>query len=155
MTLDTELAPYRAGASDAVINALPLPVLVVGTDGRITDANVAAEAFFEISTLLLQRNLLSDLVPFGSPLLALVEQVRERGAAVNEYRVDLGTPRSAIAFTGEVDRNSPISARNAQAKNSVGVGIAKQIAVIGAANTMPTAQMRSSVLIARLLSRAS
>ena len=94
MTLDTELAPYRAGASDAVINALPLPVLVVGTDGRITDANVAAEAFFEISTLLLQRNLLSDLVPFGSPLLALVEQVRERGAAVNEYRVDLGTPRN-------------------------------------------------------------
>ncbi len=33
-------------------------------------------------------------MPFGSPLLALVEQVRERGAAVNEYKVDLGTPRN-------------------------------------------------------------
>jgi two-component system nitrogen regulation sensor histidine kinase GlnL len=33
-------------------------------------------------------------VPFGSPLLALVEQVRQRGAAVNEYKVDLATPRN-------------------------------------------------------------
>jgi len=32
-------------------------------------------------------------VPFGSPLLALVDQVRAKGAAVNEYRVDLGSPR--------------------------------------------------------------
>ena len=37
---------------------------------------------------------LQDLVPFGSPLLALVDQVRTRGAAVNEYKVDLGTPRN-------------------------------------------------------------
>ena len=33
-------------------------------------------------------------MPFGSPLLSLVEQVRQRGAAVNEYKVDLGTPRN-------------------------------------------------------------
>ena len=38
--------------------------------------------------------LLHDLVPFGSPLLTLVDQVRTRGAAVNEYKVDLGTPRN-------------------------------------------------------------
>ena len=44
--------------------------------------------------LLLRRQMLRDLVPFGSPLLALVEQVRQRGAAVNEYKVDLGTPRN-------------------------------------------------------------
>ena len=50
--------------------------------------------FFEASVPLLRRHLLRDLVPFGSPLLALVEQVRKRGAAVNEYRVDLGTPRN-------------------------------------------------------------
>jgi two-component system nitrogen regulation sensor histidine kinase GlnL len=54
---------------------------------------VAAEHFFESSILLLRRYSLRDLVPFGSPLLALVEQVRTRGAAVNEYRVDLGSPR--------------------------------------------------------------
>ena len=82
------------GAADAVLNALPLPVIIVTSDGRIADANVAAESFFEASVLLLRRQMLRDLVPFGSPLLALVDQVRQRGAAVNEYKVDLSTPRN-------------------------------------------------------------
>jgi two-component system nitrogen regulation sensor histidine kinase GlnL len=81
-------------AADAVLNALPHPVIVVSSDGKVVDANVAAEAFFEVSAPLLRRHLLRDLVPFGSPLLALIEQVRRRGAAVNEYKVDLGTPRN-------------------------------------------------------------
>jgi two-component system nitrogen regulation sensor histidine kinase GlnL len=83
-----------ATAADAVLNALPLPVIVVSSDGKVADANVAAEAFFEVSLPLLRRHLLRDLVPFGSPLLTLVEQVRASGAAVNEYKVDLGTPRN-------------------------------------------------------------
>ena len=83
-----------AAAPDAVLNALPHPVIVVSADGKVTDANVAAEAFFEVSLPLLRRHVLRDLVPFGSPLLALVEQVRASGAAVNEYKVDLGTPRN-------------------------------------------------------------
>src|SRR6201987_5919327 len=83
-----------AAAPDAVLNALPHPVVVVSADGRITHANVAAEAFFEVSLPLLRRHSLHDLVPFGSPLLTLIEQVRNRGAAVNEYKVDLGTPRN-------------------------------------------------------------
>src|SRR3954469_3055519 len=82
------------GAADAVLNALPLPVIIIDSNGRIADANVAAENFFEASVLLLRRQMLRDLVPFGSPLLALVEQVRQRGAAVNEYKVDLSTPRN-------------------------------------------------------------
>jgi two-component system nitrogen regulation sensor histidine kinase GlnL len=82
------------GAADAVLNALPLPVIIIDSNGRIADANVAAENFFEASVLLLRRQMLRDLVPFGSPLLALVEQVRNRGAAVNEYKVDLSTPRN-------------------------------------------------------------
>src|SRR5215204_506044 len=81
-------------AADAVLNALPLPVITIAADGKVADANAAAEAFFEASVLLLRRQLLRDLVPFGSPLLALVEQVRSRGAAVNEYKVDLSTPRN-------------------------------------------------------------
>jgi len=83
-----------ATTADAVLNALPHPVIVVSSDGKVTEANVAAEAFFEISLSLLRRHLLRDLVPFGSPLLTLIEQVRARGAAVNEYKVDLGTPRN-------------------------------------------------------------
>src|SRR5271165_775293 len=83
-----------SGTSDAVLDALPHPVIMVSSDGRIANANAAAESFFEMSAPLLRRYLLRDLVPFGSPLLSLVEQVRSRGAAVNEYRVDLGTPRN-------------------------------------------------------------
>src|SRR6201997_2683501 len=80
--------------ADAVLNALPHPVIVVAADGKVVEANAAAEAFFEVSLPLLRRHFLREVVPFGSPLLVLVEQVRRRGAAVNEYKVDLGTPRN-------------------------------------------------------------
>jgi two-component system nitrogen regulation sensor histidine kinase GlnL len=93
MTMMEIAKSFPAGAAEAVLNALPLPVVMVAADGKIAEANVAAEAFFEVSAPLLRRHLLRDLVPFGSPLLALVDQVRSKGAAVNEYRVDLGSPR--------------------------------------------------------------
>ena len=80
--------------AEAVLNALPLAVMVVAPDGTIKDANVAAEDFFDMSVAFLRRHTLHDLAPFGSPLLALIEQVRQRGGAVNEYKVDLGTPRT-------------------------------------------------------------
>jgi len=89
-----QIVAFPAETADTVLNALPHPILMVAPDGKIAEANVAAEAFFEVSMLLLRRHALRDLVPFGSPLLALVEQVRNRGAAVNEYRVDLSTPRN-------------------------------------------------------------
>src|SRR5688572_32573096 len=91
---DLRVADLAPGAADAVLNALPLPVIMITADGKIADANVAAESFFEVSVSLLRRQMLRDLVPFGSPLLALVDQVRHRGAAVNEYKVDLSTPRN-------------------------------------------------------------
>jgi len=83
-----------ATLSDAIMNALPHPVFTVAEDDRLVDANVAAEAFFEAGLTVLARHKLQEFVPFGSPLLSLVDQVRTRGAAVNEYRVDLGTPRN-------------------------------------------------------------
>src|SRR6185437_13494622 len=66
--------------ADAVLHALPHPVITVSPDGKIADANVAAEQFFEASIPVLRRHMLRDLVPFGSPLLTLVEQVRARDA---------------------------------------------------------------------------
>ncbi|MCZ7656934.1 MAG: nitrogen regulation protein NR(II) [Xanthobacteraceae bacterium] len=86
--------PVETGAAETVLNALPHPVLMIAPDGKIADANVAAESFFESSIPFLRRHALRELVPFGSPLLALIEQVRTRGAAVNEYKVDLSTPRN-------------------------------------------------------------
>jgi two-component system, NtrC family, nitrogen regulation sensor histidine kinase GlnL len=89
-----QIVSFPPESADTVLNALPHPILMVGPDGKIVEANVAAESFFEVSMLLLRRHALRDLVPFGSPLLALVEQVRNHGSAVNEYRVDLSTPRN-------------------------------------------------------------
>ena len=80
--------------TDAMLNALPHPVIMVSPDGKIADANVAAEQFFAASIPMLRRHMLRDLVPFGSPLLTLIEQVRQGGSAVNEYKVDLATPRN-------------------------------------------------------------
>ena len=93
--MNSALEHRRPAPSDgeAILNALPNPVIVIGADGKIVDANIAAESFFEISTQFLRRQSLKELVPFGSPLLALIDQVRERRAPVNEYRVDLSSPR--------------------------------------------------------------
>ena len=94
MSSTAEHRPPLPSDSDIILNALPNPVLLVGPDGRIVDANMAAESFFEISAQFLQRHSLKELVPFGSPLLALMDQVRTSSAPVYEYRVDLGTPRT-------------------------------------------------------------
>jgi two-component system, NtrC family, nitrogen regulation sensor histidine kinase GlnL len=88
------LATPTFSTADAMLHALPHPVIMIAPDGRIADANVAAEQFFEASIPMLRRHMLRELVPFGSPLLALIEQVRQRGSAVNEYKVDLATPRN-------------------------------------------------------------
>ena len=94
MSVAETMSSVAVSAAEAVLNSLPHPVIVVGPDGKIAEANAAAENFFEVSVSHLRRNALRDVVPFGSPLLALVEQVRHRAAAVNEYKVDLSTPRT-------------------------------------------------------------
>ncbi len=76
-----------------VMNLLPHAVLVVEVDGSIADANAAAENFFDMSRAMLKRHRLADIVPFASPLLSLLEQAAQRGAPLNEYRVDLGNPK--------------------------------------------------------------
>jgi two-component system, NtrC family, nitrogen regulation sensor histidine kinase GlnL len=86
----------KAPASDLIVNALPLPVLAIGVGGEILHANVAAEDFFALSLRVLQRQKLADLMPFGSPAVSLVEEVRQRGASVSEYRVDVGSPRIGV-----------------------------------------------------------
>ncbi|MGX8007615.1 two-component system sensor histidine kinase NtrB [Mesorhizobium sp. ORM8.1] len=85
-----------ADAANIVLNTIRRPVIMVDPDGFIIFANADAEDFFRSSATMLARNTLSKLVPFGSPLLTLVDQVRERRAPVNEYRVDVSSPRLGI-----------------------------------------------------------
>jgi two-component system nitrogen regulation sensor histidine kinase GlnL len=79
--------------SALLINALPHPLLCVASDGAIEDANPAAELFFAMSRNALKKVKFQSLLPFGSPLVSAIEQVRARRAPINEYRVDLGTPK--------------------------------------------------------------
>ncbi len=90
MDLDSE-APIETNIA-ATLNALPHPLIRVNDAGNVLYANMAAEHFFRISANVLAKRRLVEIVPFGSSLLALVEQVRERMAPINEYGVDLGTP---------------------------------------------------------------
>jgi two-component system nitrogen regulation sensor histidine kinase GlnL len=77
--------------SDAakLLNALPHPVIAIQPDGSITNANPAAEAFFGMSRTALWQQKLANLVAADSPLLALAERVKSKGAAISEYRVEL------------------------------------------------------------------
>jgi two-component system nitrogen regulation sensor histidine kinase GlnL len=78
---------------EVLLGALPHPLLVIGPDLRIAYANDAAEDFFQMSAAVLARHTLGEVVAFGSPLLALVEQVQRKDSHVNEYGVDLGSFR--------------------------------------------------------------
>jgi two-component system nitrogen regulation sensor histidine kinase GlnL len=91
--MNMAVQPAFGAVAGAVLNALPHPVVMINEAGRIAGANQAAESFFQNSTAVLTRHELSHFVPFGSPLFALIEQVRERGATVTEYRIDISSPR--------------------------------------------------------------
>jgi two-component system nitrogen regulation sensor histidine kinase GlnL len=91
-------SPFAGGqsiAADALVQALPHPVIVIGPDDWIVYANFAAEVFFGASETVLKRRQAQSLVAFASPLLALVDQVRNTGATVNEYALDLGMAEAA------------------------------------------------------------
>jgi two-component system nitrogen regulation sensor histidine kinase GlnL len=81
---------------DLLLTALPHPILVLAEDNHIVYANSSAEAFLSTGIAVLKRMRLDDVVGFGCPLLALVEQVRRGGSTVNEYGVEVTTPK----FTG-------------------------------------------------------
>jgi two-component system nitrogen regulation sensor histidine kinase GlnL len=89
------LSTVKAGHVDRenLLNALPHPVLVIAEDQRILFANAAAEIFYSMSAPALTRSKIADIVAFGCPLLSLVEQVQATGAAVNEYAIEIATPR--------------------------------------------------------------
>lgn len=96
MTEKVRVPEQAGGANDlsmAVLNAIQNPVILVDENGHVAFANWEAESFFGASANHLARHTIDTFIPFGSPLLTLVEQVRERRAPVNEYRVDLSSPR--------------------------------------------------------------
>lgn len=93
--------------AEALLAALPHPLLVIGDGFAIEYANTAAEDFFQMSAEVLCRRRLTDVVAFGSPLIALVEQVQRNDTTVNEYGVELGsfrfeTPKLVDLYGGPI-----------------------------------------------------
>ncbi len=91
----------RAGFADgaeAVLNALPEPVLVIDADGTIRYLNPAAEQFFQSSSAALAGRRLDAVLPADSPVLGLIAQARRSGHSVSEYGITLETPRIGAHF---------------------------------------------------------
>ncbi len=77
-----------------VLNALPQPLLALDADGAIVEVNTAAETFFDMGRAALTRSSLRDLLPFGSPVFALIADALASQSTVNGYRLDISTPRT-------------------------------------------------------------
>ena len=88
-----QIPTRRPVEHDLLLTALPHPILVLGEDNRIVYANSAAEAFLSTGIALLKRVPIDEIVGFGCPLLALIDQVRRSGSTVNEYGVEITTPK--------------------------------------------------------------
>ena len=78
-----------------LLNALPQPLLALDAAGAIVEVNTAAETFLRDrargAAALDSR---SDLLPFGSPVFALIADALASQSTVNGYRLDISTPRS-------------------------------------------------------------
>jgi len=82
----------------AVLDALPMAVVVVAEDGSVLHVNDAGEQFFHGSAAHLRGQRLQDMVPEDSPLFSVIEQARNDGNAVFEYGMTLSSPRLGRYF---------------------------------------------------------
>lgn len=98
MTIQAEKAPAGREMAEtlnatATLDALPHPVLMIGADDEILYVNQAGEGFFRSSSAYIRKHPLSYFLPFGSPIVPLATQIREENTQVNEYKVDVSSPR--------------------------------------------------------------
>ncbi len=94
-SMQTESYEVEQSETVKLLDALPHPILSLALDGTIAGVNAAAEIFFGTSRSTLRNQSLAHFLPPGSPLFSLIDQVMTRGAAISEYRVDLGLPWAA------------------------------------------------------------
>ncbi len=89
-------APFAKARPDAskVLDALAQPLITVGAQDAVIEANIAAENFFDMGRGVLMRSRLNDLLPFGSPVFGLVSDARRNHATVAGYKIDISTPRT-------------------------------------------------------------
>lgn len=77
----------------AILDSLPLPVVVLDHDDHFRFANPAAEQFLGISLAQLRHLTLSDIIPTDNPLFLLLQQVRTHEVTASDYDLTLESPR--------------------------------------------------------------
>ena len=77
-----------------ILDSMPQPVLAVGLKHQISYANFAAQEFFSASLSSLRKHTLETLMPFGSPVVNLVENCLANRLSFNEYGIDLSAPHT-------------------------------------------------------------
>ena len=77
-----------------ILDSMPQPVLAVGLEQQISYANIAAQEFFSASLSSLRKHTLETLMPFGSPVVNLVENCLSNRLSFNEYGIDLSAPHT-------------------------------------------------------------
>ena len=82
-------------STGTIANALPMPVMLLGSEQEVLYANPAAEQFFDTGLTILRKQALADLIAPHSPLFQLVAQAVERNASAAERDIDLSTPTAA------------------------------------------------------------
>lgn len=127
---------------EALLSALPHPLLVIGEDLRIDYVNTAAEDFFQMSAAVLCRGQLGDVLAFDSPLISLVQQVQRNDTTVNEYGVELGSyrfdsPKLVDLYGGPLPE-SPGSVLIMLQQRSMAQMIERQLMHRGAARSVST-----------------
>jgi two-component system, NtrC family, nitrogen regulation sensor histidine kinase GlnL len=76
-----------------ILDSLPIAIICIAKEGWISDANPAAEAFFELSSAILRRRKLDDIVARASPLLHLVDEALHSGQSFREMELPVALPR--------------------------------------------------------------
>ncbi|MEM9332298.1 MAG: ATP-binding protein [Pseudomonadota bacterium] len=85
-----------------VLDSLPQAVIVVGKKHQIFYANMAAESVFKSSAGYLVKQGLKKVLPVSSPVFGLIEQVFTKRSPVNEYQIDISTPRTGEGMIVDV-----------------------------------------------------
>ena len=89
----TAAKPAELPDPAALLSSLPIATLLLDAQDRFRFANMAAEAFFQLSAHTLVTQSLSDMLPPDSRLIALIAQVRAMDAPVSDHDLDLESPR--------------------------------------------------------------
>lgn len=80
----------------AVLNALPDPVIVIDADDNIRFINLDAQEFFDLSAAMIVGSPFAGLLPPGSPVVGLIEQVRKSMRSASQAGVVIDTPRTGV-----------------------------------------------------------